>query len=90
MPIIDPNDLARRTFLILQEDSQRLRARIVKALDDYEGDLKRDSSIMKFIYSEKDDTVEDFFTFNEILDYINKSEDDNLIKWKFKAITAHE
>ena len=40
MPIIDPNDLVGRTFLILQEDGQRLRARIVKAIDDYEGDLQ--------------------------------------------------
>ena len=90
MPILDPNDLVGRTFLIPQEDGQRLRARIVKAIDDYEGDLQRDSSRMKFICSTKDDTVEDVFTYNKILDHINVSEDDDLIEWKFKAITAHE
>ena len=42
MPIIDPNDLVGRTFLLTQEHVQRLRARIVKALDYYEGDLQRD------------------------------------------------
>ena len=45
---------------------------------------------MKFIYYAKDDKVEDFFTCNEIIDNINKSEDDNLVEWKFKAITSHE
>ena len=45
---------------------------------------------MKFIFSTKDDAVEDVFTYNEILDHINKSEDDNLIECKFKTITSHE
>ena len=45
---------------------------------------------MKFICSTKDDTVEDVFTYNEILDHLNMSEDDDMIEWKFKAITAHE
>ena len=40
IPILDPNDLVGRTFLILEEDVQRLRARIVKDIDDYEGDLQ--------------------------------------------------
>ena len=43
MPIQDPNDLVGRICLIPQEDSQRLRARIVKAIDDYDGKLQRDS-----------------------------------------------
>ena len=57
---------------------------------DYEGELHRDSSRMRFICSTKDDAVEDVFDCNEILDHINKSEDDDLIEWKFKAITSHE
>ena len=72
MHVLDPKDLVGRTFLIAQEDGQRLRARTVKAIDDYEGDLQRDYSIMKFICSTKDDTVEDAFNCNEILDQINK------------------
>ena len=61
MSILDPNDLVGRTFIILQEDGQRLRAMIVKAIDDYEGDLQRDSLRMKLVYFVKDDTVEDVF-----------------------------
>ena len=64
MSILDPNDLVGRTFIILQEDGQRLRAMIVKAIDDYEGDLQRDSSRMKFIFSTKYPTVADAFICN--------------------------
>ena len=78
------------TFFIPQEDGQRLRARIVKALDDYEGHLQRDSSIMKLIFFIKYYELEDVFTYNKILDHINKLEDDDLIEWKFKEITANE
>ena len=90
MPVIDPDDLVGRTFLLNKEDGQRLRARIVKALDDFEGDLARDSSRLKFVCSMNDDTVEEIFTCNELLDYINNSEEDDLIEWKFKEIIAHE
>ena len=38
----------------------------------------------------KDETIEDVFTYNELLDYINNSEEDELIKLKFKAVAAHE
>ena len=90
MPVIDPDDLVGRTFLLNKEDGQRLRARIVKALDDFEGDLARDSSRLKFVCSMNDDTIEEIFTYNELLDHINNSEEDDLIEWKFKEITAHE
>ena len=53
MPILDPNDLEGRTFLISQEDGQRLRARIFKATDDYDRKLQRDSARLKFICSAK-------------------------------------
>ena len=50
MPILDPNDLVGSTFLIPQEDIQHLRARIVKASDNYDGKLQRDSERLKVIY----------------------------------------
>ena len=62
MPMLDPSNLFGRTFLIPLGDGQRLRARIFKSIDEYEGDLQRDSSRMKFICYKKDDTVEDLFT----------------------------
>ena len=91
LPIIDPSDLVGRTFLLDKEDGQRLRARVVKAIDDYEGDLARDSSRLKFVCTMQDDTIEEIFSYNELLDFLNKSEDeDDLIEWRFKSITGHE
>ena len=48
------------------------------------------STILKSICSTEYNTVEDVFTYNEILDHINNSEDDDLIEWKLKTITSHE
>ena len=60
--ILDSHNLVGRTFIILQEDGQLLRARIVKAIDDHDGKPQRDSTSLKFIFSTKYDTVEDAFT----------------------------
>ena len=90
MPILDPSDLVGRTFLLNKEGGQRLRARIVKALDDYEGELRRDSSRMRFVCSMQDDAVEEVFTCNELLDHINNSEEEDLVEWKCREILAHE
>ena len=64
MHILDPKDLMGRSFLIPQEDSQRLRDIIVKAIDDHDGMLHRDPTILKYIFSEKYDTVQNLFTYN--------------------------
>ena len=90
MLILDPKDLAGRIFLIRQECGKRLRARIVKAIDHYDGKLPRYYTSLKFICSTKDDTVEDAFTYNEILDHIKNSEDDDLVECTFKSITSYE
>ena len=79
-----------RTFLIPQEDGKLLRSRIVKSIDEHDGKLQRDSTRLKFICSTKYGAVEDAFTYNEMLDHINNSEDDDLVEWKFKSITAHK
>ena len=43
---------------------------------------------MKFVCSMKDDTIEETFAYNELLDLVNNSEEDELVEWK--AILAHE
>ena len=89
MLILDPRDLVWRSFLLKKKDGKSLRERIVKSLDDYDGDLARHSSRMKFFCSIKDNTIEVIFTYNDLLDHINNSEEDDLIEWKFKDVTAH-
>ena len=90
MPVIDHNDIVGRNFLLNKEGGQHLRGRIVKAIDDFEGNLARDSSRLKLVFSIRDDTIEEIFTYNELLDHVNNSEEDDFIEWKFKEIGAHE
>ena len=90
MPVIDTNDLVGRTFHLNKEGVQRLRARVVKALDDFEGNLARDPSSLKFVCYMSNDIIEEIFIYNELLDYLNNSEENDLIEWKFKEMTACE
>ena len=72
MPIVDPVDLVGRTFLTPENEyGQHLRARIVKAIDDYDDDCAKDSTQKKFVCTIKDDTIEEIFSYNEILDHLN-------------------
>ena len=71
IPILDTSDLLGRTFLIpANKDRQCLRERITKAIDDYEEEYAKESSRLKFVYSMKDDEIEEVFSYNEILDFI--------------------
>ena len=36
------------------------------------------------------DTIEEIFTYNESLDHVTNSEEDDLIEWTFKVITSYE
>ena len=57
MTIANPQDLVVMTFLLVKEGNQRLRASIVKSTDDFEGDLARDSSRLKFVCSMNNDVI---------------------------------
>ena len=46
-------------------------------------------SRIRFICFIKDNQIEETFSYNEILDYLEQQEEET-IKWKFKRITAHE
>jgi hypothetical protein len=89
MPIVDPNDLVGRTFLMPpQEDGQRFRAHIVRALEDHEQDLAKDSSRIQFLCSVNDDQLEEIVSYNDLLTSLE--EDGENVVWKFRRITAHQ
>ena len=69
-PIIDPSDLVGRSFLRTEEDGQRLRVKIVKAIETHEDELDKNSARREFSCSTKDDQVEEILTCNEILELI--------------------
>ena len=49
MPILDPSDLIGRTYLLDKEGGQCISTRIVKALDDYEGELSRNDFLYRLL-----------------------------------------
>ena len=68
MPIIDPSDLVGRSFLRTEEHGQRLRVKIVKAIEAHEDELDKNSDHRQFIISTKDEQVEEILTYKEILE----------------------
>ena len=95
MVTIDPKDLIGRTFLKdEEEDGQQFRARVVCAVIDKNDALKKGHKYMKFICEVPGSTVDEIFTYNEILDHIEKDNhdlrNDTEQLFKFRRITAHQ
>ena len=95
MVTIDPKDLIGRTFLKdAEEDGQRFRARVVRAIVEKDNDLKKGVEYMKFICEVPNSTADEIFTYNEILDHIERDnsevENDTEMLYKFRRIAAHQ
>ena len=90
MPVIEPLDLVGRTFLLTpQEDGQRLRAKIVQAVEEQDTRLKNDKERIKFKVSVNDEIAEEIMSYQEVLDHIAHDQEDTIV-WKFRKITSHE
>ena len=91
MAVFNPEDLVGRTFLLKpqEEDGQRFRARIVRSIQDQEDDLVKNPTRISFLLSLDDDTREEIMSYNEVLNHIEDTHEDNVV-WKFRRITAHE
>ena len=94
MLIFDPTDLVGRTFLMdPQENGERYHTKILEVSVESEEQLAKHPDHIKFICSVNDDMYEEILTYNEILEYILKSEEqdaDQAIMWKFKHIAGHQ
>ena len=89
-PVFKPEDLVGRTFLMdEQNDGQRFQARIVKLIEDHESDLDDNPTRIKFVCSINNDQAEEVFVYNELLDYISRDEESEIV-WKFKRIVSHK
>jgi hypothetical protein len=82
--IVDPQELLGCTFLMdTQEDSQRFRARIVECISDHESNVCRSDDHVKFRISINEDEYEEIITYNELLDFIEKNQENDAIMWQF-------
>jgi hypothetical protein len=104
MPVIDPSELIGRTFLMDKEDGQCHRAcilnvideeEICKHIDEHEGELFWQPGHMQFVCSVNNGDYEEMLSYNELMDYIEKDEqqhqdEDSNGFWNFKHIVSHE
>ena len=95
MVTIDPKDLIGRTFLKdTEDDGQRFRARVVRAIVKDQEDLKTRPEYLKFVCEVPNSDVDEILTYNEILDHIEKDNNDinndTEQTYKFREITGHQ
>jgi hypothetical protein len=82
--IVDPQGLLGCTFLMdTQEDGQRFHARIVECISDHESNVHRSDNHAKFRISVNEDEFEEIITYNELLDFIEKNQENDTIVWQF-------
>ena len=84
-----PDDLIGRTFLVDDNDT-RNRLRIVESLEDMESDLAENPTRIKYRVQSGDDSFEDIMTYAEVLDHIEKQEQQEQVLWKYKSIVSHQ
>jgi hypothetical protein len=89
--IVDPQELLGRTFLMdTQEDGQRFRARIVECISDHESNVCCSDNHVKFRISVNEDEYEETITYNELLDFIKKNQENDTTVWRFRCIVGHQ
>ena len=89
MPIVDPEELIGRTFLMPAKDGQIHRAKIVECLRQHDESIANSSQHVQFRCSVNDDKYEDIVSYNDIIASLEK-DDENQILWRFKRIVSHQ
>ena len=95
LPGFNPSDLIGRSFLdIPQEDGQTFRFKIVKAIAERNTDIDKHPDKVKFLAQTSDKKREQIFTYREILDHVQRNNDDEDLPenqfMKFKNIIGHQ
>jgi hypothetical protein len=89
-PVFNPEDLIGRTYLMdPQVNGEIHRAKIVQMLDDHESDVNDNPTMIKFRLSVNNDQAEEVITYNKLLDFISRDEDNDVV-WKFRHIVSHQ
>jgi hypothetical protein len=73
-----------------QEDGQRFRAHIVECISDHESNVCCSDNHVKFRISINEDEYEEIITYNELMDFIEKNQDNDTIVWQFQCIVGHQ
>jgi hypothetical protein len=82
MVIVNPQELLGCTFLMdTQEDGQRFRTCIVEYISDHESNVRHSDDHVKFRISINEDEYEEIITYNELMDFIEKNQENDAIVW---------
>ena len=81
MPIIDPEELVGKVLSVTQEDGETIRIKVIEAIKDHHDANSGYKPTVKFKCSVNNDAYEETLSYNQILEYLEK--DDNDIVWKF-------
>jgi hypothetical protein len=80
--IVNPQELLGRTFLMdTQEDGQRFCAHIVECISNHESNVRHSDDHVKFRISVNEDEYEEIITYNELMDFIEKNQENDAIVW---------
>jgi hypothetical protein len=89
--IVDLQELLGCTFLMdTQREGQRFCARIVECISDHESNVRRSDNHIKFRISVNEDEYEEIITYNELMDFIEKNQENDTIVWQFQRIVSHQ
>ena len=88
MLIINLKELLGRALSITQEDGETIRIKIIEAINEHQDSSNENPPTVKFKCSMNNEAYEDILTYNQILEYLAK--DDNDIVWKFQDIIGHQ
>ena len=89
MPIVDPEDLIGRTFLVPTNNGEIHRAKIVECIQQHDETVATSSEHIRFRCSINDDKYEEVMSYNDIISYLEKDAD-NPVLWRFKKIVSHQ
>jgi hypothetical protein len=89
LPHLSIEELMGRTFLLDQKDGQRLRAEVIRKINDQDA---RNHNNIKLLCKVGDEGAEEIMTYQELCDLIEKQDaeemDENRL-WTFKKILGH-
>ncbi len=91
MIYFDTGDFVGRTFL-KEEDDDGLPccAHIIEVLDDHKKNVANEPVLKKCKCLVGEDEFEEILSYNEVMQHIEKDDDDGETFWKYKRISGHE
>jgi hypothetical protein len=92
MICFDTGDLVVGRIFLMEEDDDGLRSHacVIKVLEDHKQNVADNPVLKKFKCLVGEDEVEKILSYNEVMQHVEKDDDDGETFWKCKRISGHE